>query len=79
MNEDEQALIRWVKGADDHGGSNDDPSWVPPVHWAPAESTGNSDDILQHPHWVPQGGFDCPSIVFDANIGYSYLTASFRL
>ena len=58
MNEDEQALIRWVKGADDHINSSDDPSV--PVHpqqkaefyrnywsgiWDPVESTNNADDI----------------------------------
>ncbi len=80
MNEDEQALIRWVKGADDHSNSCDDPSV--PVHpqrkaefyrnywssiWDPVESTNNADDILQYRHWVPQGGFSCPSIVFQAD------------
>ena len=81
MNEDEQALIRWVKGADDHINSSDDPSV--PIHpqqkaefyrnywsgiWDPVESTNNADDILQYLHWVPQEGFACPSIVFQADL-----------
>lgn len=85
MDEDEQALIRWVKGADSTLTSTSKDPAVP-IHpqlkaehfasqweeiWSPAE-TVSSDAILPFLNWIPEGGFPCPDIALTGDVLFKH-------